>query len=143
MADTEANKQLVRDFIEVVKSRRQLDRIGEFFHKDYTEHNTTVAGFGRPGIDAYQNFLTHFWTGYPDTKVETQLLLAECDLVATYNIEGGTNTGEFLGVPATGKQASYPEIHFFRIAHDKIAEHWVQPDVFGWFTQIGAINLGS
>jgi steroid delta-isomerase-like uncharacterized protein len=142
MADLEANKQVVRDFTEVVKNQRAVDRFAEFFYEDYLEHNQTVAGFGAPGISAYRNFLEHFWSAYPDTRVEIKLLLAEGDLVASYNMEGGTNRGEFLGVPPTGKQASYPEIHFFRFVDGKIAEHWVQPDVFGWFTQIGVIDLG-
>jgi predicted ester cyclase len=63
--------------------------------------------------------------------------------VASYNVEGGTNQGEFLGEPSTGKQASYAEIHFFGFVHGGIAEHWVNPDVFDWFTQVGVINLGA
>lgn len=143
MTTTDINKQLVRDFLEIVKNQRNLDRFGDFFHEDYIEHNTTVAGFGAPGIDAYRNFLAHFFSGYPDTKVETQFILAEGDLVAAYNNEGGTNKGEFLGVPPTGKAASYSEIHFFRFDGGRVAEHWVQPDVFGWFSQIGIIDLGG
>ena len=45
----EANKTLVRKFVDVVKNQRKLDQLGEFFAADYKEHNETVAAFG-PGI---------------------------------------------------------------------------------------------
>ena len=47
----EANKTLVREFVETVKNRRELTRMGDYFQTDYLEHNETVASFGK-SIDA-------------------------------------------------------------------------------------------
>ena len=38
-----------------------------------------------------------------------------------------------------GKTATWTEIQFFRIKDGKVAEHWVDVDLFGWFTQLGVI----
>ena len=133
-----ANKTLVRTFVDVVKNQRKLDRLEEFFAPDYKEHNETVAGFG-PGIAGYRAFLGHLFEAYPDDKLTIELLTAEGDLVSYRAIEKGTHKGTFLGIPATGKTATWTEIQFFRIANGKVIEHWVDVDIFSWFTQLGII----
>ena len=53
--------------------------------------------------------------------------------------ESGTHQAEFLGIPATGKSATWTEIQFFRLQDGKVVEHWVDVDLFSWFTQLGVI----
>ena len=36
----------------------------------------------------------------------------------------GTQTGKFMGMPASGKKFSVREIHMVRVANGKMAEHW-------------------
>ncbi|HEX7704086.1 MAG TPA: ester cyclase [Kofleriaceae bacterium] len=134
----EANKTLVRKFVDVVKNQRKLDQLGEFFAADYREHNETVAAFG-PGIVGYQNFLGHLFSAFPDDVLKIELITADGDLVSYRAIESGTHKGEFLKIPATGKSASWTEIQFFRIANGKVVEHWVDVDIYGWFQQLGVI----
>jgi len=134
----EANKTLVRKFVEVVKNQRKLDQLGEFFAADYKEHNETVAAFG-PGLAGYQNFLGHLFSAFPDDVLKIELITADGDLVSYRAIESGTHKGEFLKIPATGKHASWTEIQFFRIANGKVVEHWVDVDIYHWFQQLGII----
>lgn len=138
MSTLEANKQLVRRFVEQVKNQRKLDALGEYFAADYREHNETVASFGK-GVAGYQAFLGHLFAGFPDDRVEIGLITAEGDLVSYRATESGTHRGEFLGIPATGKSATWTEIQFFRIANGKVVEHWVDVDIFAWFQQLGVI----
>jgi steroid delta-isomerase-like uncharacterized protein len=134
----EANKTLVRKFVEVVKNQRKLDQLGEFFAADYKEHNETVAAFG-PGLAGYQNFLGHLFSAFPDDVLKIELITADGDLVSYRATESGTHKGEFLKIPATGKHASWTEIQFFRIANGKVVEHWVDVDIYHWFQQLGII----
>jgi steroid delta-isomerase-like uncharacterized protein len=137
-AKTKQNEQLVRDFVTIVKNERRLDRLGDFFAADYVEHNQTVASFGK-GVAGYQAFLGHLFAGYPDDKVTIDQLVASPDWVSYRATETGTNKGTFLNIPATGKQATWTEIQFFRIANGKIVEHWVDVDIYTWFQQLGII----
>jgi steroid delta-isomerase-like uncharacterized protein len=135
-ADT--NKAMIRRFVEDVKNKRHFEQIGEIFRSDYQEHNSTVASFG-PGTEGYVRFLTHLFTAFPDDAVSIGEIVAEGDRVAYRGTESGTHTAEFLGIPATGKSATWTEIQFFRIQDGKVAEHWVDVDLFSWFTQLGVI----
>ena len=135
----EANKDLVKRFVQQVKNERKLDKLGEFFAADYKENNETVAAFG-PGIVGYQNFLGHLFSAFPDDRVEIELITADGDLVSYRARESGTHKGEFLKIPATGKSATWTEIQFFRIKNRKVVEHWVDVDIFSWFQQLGIIH---
>ncbi len=132
------NEQLVRTFVTVVKNERELDRLGDFFAADYVEHNETVASFGK-GLAGYQNFLGHLFSAFPDDEVKIDQLIATADWVSYRATESGTHRATFLGIPATNKQATWTEIQFFRIANGKVVEHWVDVDIFSWFTQLGII----
>ena len=134
----EANKNLVRRFVEEVKNQRKLDKLGDFFAPNYKEHNETVASFG-PGIEGYQRFLGHLFAGFPDDTLKIELITAEGDMVSYRATESGTHRGEFLKIPATNRSATWTEIQFFRIAKGKVVEHWVDVDIFSWFTQLGII----
>jgi len=136
--ELEGNKDLVRRFVEEVKNGRKLDRLGEFFAQDYRENNQTVVSFGG-GVAGYQRFLGHLFEAFPDDHVAIELITADGDLVSYRATESGTHRGEFLRIPATGRKATWTEIQFFRVAGGKIVEHWVDVDLFCWFTQLGVI----
>jgi steroid delta-isomerase-like uncharacterized protein len=137
-SNSDTNKALVRHFVEDVKNRRHLEQIGEIFHTDYHEHNVTVSSFGT-GIEGYKNFLNHLFTAFPEDEVTIDEIVAEGDMVSYRGTETGTHKAEFLRIPATGRNATWTEIQFFRFRDGKVAEHWVDVDLFSWFTQLGII----
>ena len=49
----------------------------------------------------------------------------------------GTMKGEFQGMPATGKHATWSEIHIGRFAGSKLVEHWGNVDQLGILQQLG------
>ena len=57
-------------------------------------------------------------------------IVAEGDLVSYRVTETGTHKAEFLRIPATGRSATWTEIQFFRFRDGKVAEHWVDVDLF-------------
>jgi len=56
-------------------------------------------------------------------------VIADGDRVVTRFTSRGTNLGEFMGKPATGKRIEISEVCIHRIADGKIVELWVYPDV--------------
>ena len=135
---SEANKAMVRRFVEDVKNKRQLEQMGDIFHANYKENNSTVSSFGK-GTAGYTRFLSHLFAAFPDDVVTITEILAEGDMVAYRATENGTHKAEFLGIPTTGKHATWTEIQFFKIQDGKVAEHWVDIDIFSWFQQLGVI----
>ena len=62
---------------------------------------------------------------FPDLKFTTQFMVAEDDYVVCYNTVEGTQKGEFIGIPPTGKKVKLDNIDICRFDEDgMIAEHY-------------------
>ncbi len=64
--------------------------------------------------------------------------VAAGDTVVENWIFQGTHTGEFLGVPATGKQLQVRGIEIWRLADGKIVERWGVVDAGGVMEQLAS-----
>jgi predicted ester cyclase len=71
--------------------------------------------------------------------LETQL--ADGDLVANRGVFTGTHQGEFMGVPATGKQVTVQFMDLWRLENGQAVENWVRLDMLGLMTQLGIVAL--
>jgi predicted ester cyclase len=49
----------------------------------------------------------------------------------------GTHTGDFLGIPPTGKRATIRVMDMVRYRDGRIAEHWSVVDIAGVRAQLG------
>jgi steroid delta-isomerase-like uncharacterized protein len=78
-----------------------------------------------------------FFRGFPDLSVTLETILAEDDLVATRSIMRGTQSEDFMGVPASGKTAQMKAHHIFRIEDGKIASRLGQMDRLEVMQQLG------
>ena len=61
------------------------------------------------------------------------------DYVATRFTARGTHDGEFMGVPATGKDVTVACITISRCRDGKVVEEWELSDTLGALQQIGAL----
>jgi steroid delta-isomerase-like uncharacterized protein len=136
--NAQSNKARIARFVEEVKNLQRIDRLGEYFHPLYRENDPVIAGCG-PGIEGYGKFLTMANAAIPDNRIAIDLMVAEGDLVVFVGRITGTQKGAFLGVPASGKTATWTEVQAFRFEGEKVAEHWVYADVFAFLQQVGAL----
>ena len=77
--------------------------------------------------------------GFPDFDIALEDLVAEDDKVAKRWVFRGTHSGEFAGVPPTGKRVTMRGITLYRIAGGKVKELYWNYDVFGLMQQLGVI----
>lgn len=91
------------------------------------------------GIEAFRQFTSAFFTAFPDLQTTIEDLMAEGDRVAVRQTWRGTHSASFQGIPPTGKRITFTSIEIYRVASGKLAEEWVELDVFGLLQQLGAI----
>jgi predicted ester cyclase len=75
---------------------------------------------------------------FPDLHYAIEVLIAEGDLVAGYLTAHVTQTGECMGVRATGKRVTWTETHIGRYSDGKLVAPWVNSDQLGMMHQLGA-----
>jgi predicted ester cyclase len=63
-------------------------------------------------------------TAFSDFRISVKDLIAEGDKVASRVVASGTNTGELMGMPPTGKQVSVSGMEMAHIKDGKVVERW-------------------
>ena len=119
-ADTEANKQLYRSYIEEMWNKRNPSAADRYLAANFIEHNQHLP----PGLDGRKQFVASVLAGFSDYHAEIQEVLADGDKVVARVLWTGTQDGPFLGRPATGKKLRFSTADFFRIENGKFVEHW-------------------
>jgi predicted ester cyclase len=66
-------------------------------------------------------------------------MLAEGDKIAARWTATGTHGGDLMGIPPTGRQATWSGMTVYRLAEGKIVEAWWSKDMFSLLTQLGVI----
>jgi predicted ester cyclase len=136
-SNIEANKAVYRRMVEEVVNQGKMEVIPELFHPDYADH---VAPPGTtPGLAGVEEIFTMFRTGFPDVKFNIDQMVGEGNYVATLVHGEGTQTGQFIQFPPSGKHAVWRSVGFFRVEDGLIREHWGIPDLLGLLIQIGII----
>lgn len=138
----EENKALVRKFFEEVWNNRNLDALDELYSEDFTLHalwqNTSAGGaIEATGIEPAKKVIGGWFTGFPDIKVTVEDQVAEGDLVGSRHSSHGTHQADFMGIPASGKEATVTGMTITRIADGKMVEAWTCWDALGMFEQLG------
>jgi steroid delta-isomerase-like uncharacterized protein len=130
----EQNKQLVRRFIDEIFLRGDFSAVDELLAEDFTPH---TWGPTPPGRDGLKQAIQRVSAGISDPKMTVEDMIAEGDRVAVRLTSSATHTGEFMGMPPTGKRYEIGEIHIFRIRDGRVCEHWHQADFTGMMQQLG------
>ena len=136
----EANKALMRRFIEEVWNKGDFDVADEVFHPDATSPSAPALPPGGAGVRFIAGM---FRSAFPDYHMDITHLVAEDDRVAARFWQSGTHQGELMGIAPTGKKAAWSEIGILRIADGKVVESWYDVDMLGLMGQLGVGGSGS
>lgn len=135
---TEQNKAFVRQMVEEVFNQGNVSRIDEFMAHNFVEHEELPPGIPRDG-EGVKQLTTMLRSAFPDFKATIDDIFAEGDKVVVRQTWSGSQKGEFMGIPPTGRSVSFGVIDILRIADGKCVEHWGQMDSMSLMQQLGAI----
>jgi steroid delta-isomerase-like uncharacterized protein len=137
LADAQAqdNLTLCKRFYNEVATQGNIDLIDELVAENFLEHE------GFPGLtkdrDGLKQFFTMMRTAFPDLKFDVEFMLSDGDKVAAYITMSGTQKGEFMGMPASGKKFTIKTIDIVRIVDGRAVEHWGVTDAMTMMQQLG------
>jgi steroid delta-isomerase-like uncharacterized protein len=132
---TEANKAIVRRYVEAVWNARNLAVIDEVIAPGFIQHSAGVP----PGRDGVTHFFRMIDTAFPDARMTIEDIFAEGDRVVWRFSIHATHTGPFQGIPPTGTSVTITGMNIVRMADGLIVENWGQQDNLGLLQQLGVI----
>ena len=100
------------------------------------------------GPEGLKRVFKSLLAAFPDRKYNIEDILAIGDKVVCRITVSGTHQGlpeipaeggMLMTVPPTGKAYTVQQIHIFRVANGKIAEHWAVRDDLGMIQQLGLV----
>ncbi len=120
-----------------IYNQGKLQLIDELYAPEYVERmpQSGVA----PTREGFKQFVTSLRTAFPDLHYTIDDSIEAGDKFVTRLTASGTMRGEFAGMPATGKRATWTEIHISRVANEHVVEHWGLIQELGMMVQLGVI----
>lgn len=91
-----------------------------------------------PGAESFRDVVAFVRGVFPDFTITHEDLVVAGDKVAVRSVSRGTHSGEFFGIPATGRKVEYRAFDFHRIEDGRIAESWHLEDNLAALSQLGA-----
>jgi steroid delta-isomerase-like uncharacterized protein len=126
MADKEANKEIVRRYLEDAWNTGDIDAIDELFAPELVEGIKQTIGM--------------FRTAFPDWHCLIEDFIVEGDMVVNRWVGKATHNGPFFGIPATGNSVTIEGITIHEIKNGKIVRDLSEADQLGLMAQIGAMG---
>jgi steroid delta-isomerase-like uncharacterized protein len=130
------DKRTLLRLMEAIWNERRLEVVDEIVASDYVRHDPAFPGEVR-GPEGFKQYVMAMCTPFPDARISIEDVIAEGDRVAMRWIFRGKHSGEFLGIPATGKNLALTGISIIRIREGKIVEGWDGYDALGMLRQLG------
>ncbi len=137
--EDQLNAETARRFLETLATSGDLPPLNDLLDEDIHSHDP-VNPQDTIGLDSARSEY-RMWRGAFDFRFTVEDLIAQGDRVCAQWTWNATHKGDFLGIPATGKQVTMTGTTIFRFGGDgKIAETWWQHDQLGLMQQLGALD---
>jgi predicted ester cyclase len=134
---TEQNKALVRRIFEEGLNQNKPGVFDELLAPNFVIYDPP------PGLpqdrEGFRQLIEMFRAAFSDLHVTFEAEFADGDYVIHRGYTTGTHKGEFMGIPATGKQVKINSLDIWHVVNGKAVENWVQLDMLGLMQQLGVV----
>lgn len=100
--------------------------LAEVISEDFVNHEAPPGT--PPGLGSVSYFMHLLAGAFSEQEWTMHRVLADGDIVALHCTHSGRHTGEFFGLPATGRRFAYKQMHMIRVVNGKGVEHWAVRD---------------
>jgi steroid delta-isomerase-like uncharacterized protein len=135
------NAATARRMYELI-SAGDIGGFSEHLADSFVEHEVT------PGLEPTKEGVKKFFlmqlAAFPDLHMSVEDIVASGDKVVARVRYTGTNKGDFMGMPASGKRADVQLIDIFLFdSTGHVREHWGVLDAFALMQQLGFVPQGA
>ena len=135
MTSTE-NKTVARRVLEEVFPANDLEALRDVVSDEFVNHEAPEGT--PPGLGSITMFMHLLNQAFSEQRWEIHDVLAEEDKVVIRCTHSGVHTGDYFGLPATGRRFAYKQMHIIRVVDGKGVEHWAVRDDTSLMQQLTA-----
>jgi predicted ester cyclase len=134
---TDMMKTIERIPLEVF-NRDNFGLIDELVSTNFVEH-TPQPGIA-PTRDGFKQSAIALKKAFPDLRYTIEDSIESGDKLVHRLTARGTMQHDYMGMRATGKPATWTEIHIGTFANGRLTEQWSLVDQLGMLVQLGVID---
>lgn len=134
-------KQLAKEWMVEINDHN-LDAFDDYLTANFVEHET-LPGIEGNGPEVPKQFFSMIIAAFPDFRMDIEDIVVEGDKVCWRYRMTGTNEGEFMGMPATGRKVDVQGFDMLRMEGARAAEHWGVTDEMKMMQQLGLAPDGA
>jgi steroid delta-isomerase-like uncharacterized protein len=117
------------------------DAIDTLLASDVVDHSEDTTMHLPPGPAGLKEMIKMMREFSPDLKSEIKMMTADDDVLMVYGTMTGTNTGPWMGMPATGKKYAYDFVDIVKFDNSmKMKEHWGVYDQMKMMKDLGLMG---
>ena len=119
-----------------IYEKGDLALANELVHPDFVDHEP--AHLEQPaGPESVKQTVRRLHAAFGDLRFSVEDEIAEGDKVVQLATMSGRHSGPIAGREPTGREFAVRHIYIWRIAGDRIVEHWGSRDDIGLLGQLG------
>jgi len=137
-----SNEELALGLINDAWNGGNIEAYRTYVHDDVVTH---LAGYPEPlqGLDAVMAWAYRYHAAFPDIHIDVDEHFADGDRVCVRWTSRQTHTGTYIGIPASGKQASITAVQLLHFDAGKVREAWLMFDPLRVMQQLGVFPVGD
>ncbi|MHA1935866.1 MAG: ester cyclase [Candidatus Thorarchaeota archaeon] len=128
------NKAKFRLLYDEALNKGNIDILDELCAPNFVKH--ALPPTPDYGIEGSKHSLIGLRLAFPDINYTVEDMIEDDDKVVARWSAKGTHKGDFMGIPATGKQVAFSGIEIIRIENGKAVEEWEELDRAGLMQQL-------
>jgi steroid delta-isomerase-like uncharacterized protein len=139
-----ATRRLAERYFADILGRGDLALVDELMTESFRfRPPPSVAPEPLIGREAFKQVVAGLRVPFPDLRFEVHDVVADGDRAMASWTMRGTQRGEWLGVPATGREVTLIGVDVFHVVDGRIDEVQIHGDYLGGLRQLGAIKEPS
>ena len=131
------NLKMYKTVWDDIINKREIDKINE------TNFDANITLITAPenviGIKGFKDYYQNYLTGFSDVKFTIVDVFGQGDKIVKHWNFKGTHTGEFFGIPASGKKVDIDGVTLVKMKDGKIAQEQDFLDNLSFYQQLGLI----
>jgi len=130
------NKTVARRVLEEIFPANDVDALRDVISDQCVNHEAPEGT--PPGAGAITMFMRLLHQAFSEQRWQIEDVIAEGEKVVLRCTHSGIHTGEYFGLPPTGRRFAYKQMHIIRIVDGKGVEHWAVRDDASLIRQLTA-----
>ena len=136
LTKTKQTQAVIENMVDGLNDHRISD-IGEFFSETFKWMGNKGCGT-KIGLKEFQdNWQKPFQEAFSNKVCIDEARLYMGEWAAAFGRQEATHSGEFMGIPATGKKVTIRYMDFWKVKNNKIIDNYVMVDFPDVMAQLG------